>query len=65
MVVSLSSVSVMVALLTFSPATVVVPGMVMLSLPSTMLSSVGVMVSVPLPLAFPASMVILASVVAA
>ena len=49
----LSSVRVTVAELTLRPTcdTVVLPGIVISSSPSTMLSSVGVMVSVPLPLA--------------
>ena len=44
--------------------TVVVPGMVIVSSPSTTASSVGVMVIVPVPLDELAGMVMLASVVA-
>ena len=61
-VVLSSSVSVMMALLTFRPTcVVVVPDRMMVSSPSTTSSSVGVMVSVPVPLAVLAGMVMLAS----
>ena len=63
-VVLSSSVSVMVASLTLRPVTVVVPEMMMVSSPSTTESSVGVMVSEPVPLVELAGMVMLASDVA-
>ena len=63
-VVLLSSVRVTVAELTLSPTcVVVVPGIVIVSSPSTTASSVGVMVSVPVALAELAGMVMLASAV--
>ena len=52
-VVLSSSVNVTVAEVTDSPETVVVPGMMIASSPSTTVSSVGVIVRVPLPLALP------------
>ena len=58
-----SSVSVIVADVTVRP-TVVVPGIVIVSSPSTTASSVGVMVSVPVPLVALAAIVMLASAVA-
>ena len=62
-VVLLSSVNVTVAELTVR-LTVVVPGMVMVSSPSTIESSVGVMVSAPVPLVELAGIVMLARDVA-
>ena len=59
--VPLWSLRVIVAELTVRPSTVVVPGMTMVSCPSTTLSSVGVMVIEPLPLAAFAGIVMLAS----
>ena len=59
-----SSVRVTVAAVTLRPDTVVVPGMLIVSSPSTTWSSVGVMVSVPVPLEVLAGMVIVASDVA-
>ena len=58
-----SSVRVTVAELTLSPDTVVAPGMMMVSSPSTTRSSVGVMVSVSEPLDAFAGMVTLARLV--
>ena len=58
-----TSVSVTIASLTVR-LTVVVPGIVIVSSPSTTTSSVGVMVSVPVPLVELAGMVMLASDVA-
>ena len=60
----LRSFRVISAEVTVRPSTVVVPGMMMVSLPSTTLSSIGVMVSVPVPLDEFAGMVMLANVVA-
>ena len=63
-VVPLWSFRVTVAELTLSPTcVVVVPGMMMVSSPSTMVSSVGVIVSVPLPVSAFAGMVIVLSAV--
>ena len=63
-VVPLRSLRVISAEVTVRPTSVVVvPGMMMVSLPSTTLSSIGVMVSVPLPLAVFAGMVMLARAV--
>ena len=60
----LSSVRVIVAEVTERPVTVVVPGMMMVSSPSTTESSVGVTVIVPVPLVELAGMVMLVSDVA-
>ena len=59
-----SSVRVMIASLTLRPATVVVPDTMIVSSPSTTVSSVGVILIVPVALAVLAGMVMLARVVA-
>ena len=61
-VAPLWSLNSMVAELTVRPSTVVVPGMMIVSLPSTSLSSIGVRVSVPVPLVAFAGIVMLVSV---